>query len=124
MIYEIPRSLSVLPLAIICCSAGLSAECANAFCSRSGTDFSSTIGQSVPIRTWSAPRMSTAARITAGFRPHRVDIDVTAGEGGRVASDALAVAEAASQQQAPKGERRHNQLQFRDLVERAALRAC
>ena len=89
-------------------------------CSRSGTDFSSTIGQSVPIRTWSAPRMSTAA-LSRPIQTHRVDIDMAAGESGRVASDTLTIAEAASKQHASKRERRDNQLKFRDIVECAAL---
>ena len=37
--------------------------------SRSGTDFSTAIGQSVPMSTWSAPSMSTAARMVTGLRP-------------------------------------------------------
>jgi hypothetical protein len=41
-----PRSLSVLPLASICCSAALRPQAVNAVCSRSGTDVSTAIGQS------------------------------------------------------------------------------
>ena len=67
--YETPSNFSVLPLAIICCWEASSPQNANALCRRSGTDFSSTIGQSVPMTTWSEPSRSTALRTNAGCRP-------------------------------------------------------
>ena len=49
--YAAPISFSALPLATICCSAAERPACASAVPSRSGTDFSTAIGQSVPITT-------------------------------------------------------------------------
>ena len=52
---------------------------------------------------------------------HGVDIDVTAGQRGRVAADARTLAEAAGQQDAAHRQRRHHDLELGVFVECAAL---